>query len=183
MPFKIIENQKVKITREKDYYVVQSLQNRSTPGILSIFSLKPDKKYLISVDVENKGDGQVGLWIGCINKRKCIYFGNFLTSDKRSKITKIFDSQKLNRILVGVLIRNPTLKSKFIIRNMVMGEIVVNNKPNNKQIDNEENLLDEIKNIVSKLQNNKQKNNSDKVQKIKYNKYTGENVLLKIEEI
>lgn len=183
MSFKIISNQKVKITREKDYYVVQSLQDKSTPGILSLFDLKPNTRYLISIDVENKGDGLVGLWIGTIYTKKCLYFGNFLTSNKRNKITKIFNSQQYRKILVGVLIRNPTLKSKFIIRNMVMGEIVVNNKANNKQIDNEENLLDEIKNIVSKLQNNKQKNILDKVQKIKYNKYTGENVLLKIEEI
>ena len=39
MSIKIIPNQKVKITKEKDYYVIQSLQDKSTPGFIKLYKI------------------------------------------------------------------------------------------------------------------------------------------------
>ena len=170
MNHRLFPNQKVNIKKEKNYYVVQSLQNKSTPGSLFLFNMERNKKYSISIDVENIGKGSLGLWIGTTYNKKCLYFGNIFSGKHRNIMNVVFGS-KYNRLFIGILIRNPTLKSKYIIRDINV--TIYNNKINLKKEFKKVDTPKEFKKVDTPKE----------FKKVDNKKYIGENVLLLIKEV
>ena len=98
MSFNLIPNQKVRVARINNFYMVTSLQQHSTPGSYSLVNVKPKTNYLINIEAENKGHGEIGLWIGSVDKKR-LYFGNFVGINKKLNVTHKIYTENYNKIL------------------------------------------------------------------------------------
>lgn len=148
MSFKLIPNQKVRVARINNFYMVTSLQQHSTPGSYSLVNVKPKTHYLIHIDAENKGHGEIGLWIGAVDKKR-LYFGNFVGINKKLNITHKIYTEKYNKILVGVLIQNPRIRSKYFFNKLSVNEIVFTDNTKN-------NFNNDVKLPIKKLIHDKE---------------------------
>ena len=96
------------------YLLINCLQETSTPGIRLNNILFPRGEYIFTIDVEKQNE-QIILWIQNVKTKSD---NRFYLSEGISNLTISF-SEDVNAN-IGILFVSPTLKSKFVFKNIVV---------------------------------------------------------------
>ena len=117
-----IPNQNIRITQNKNTITATSLQNNSTPGIITRFNVKPNTDYIISY--KGSSTNEIMLWIADQNK-KMIHILKYNCLDNQNHKT-IFNNKHHSIIYIGFLFHKGTILNKsFTIHHFHVSE----NKP------------------------------------------------------
>jgi hypothetical protein len=115
-------NKNVKIIKNVDSYTVICLTMESTPGVYSKIDVKEKSWYEIELCCTKFGFGSPGLWIASPYK-KTLFYGNHFTKYGRGYLKRSFYTGDYNNLLVGVLVKNATNKSGFILEKLKITEV------------------------------------------------------------
>ena len=131
-------NKNVKIIKNVDSYTVICLKMESTPGVYSKIDVKEQSWYEIELCCTKFGFGSPGLWIASPYK-KTLFYGNHFTKYGRGYLKRSFYTGDYNNLLVGVLVKNATNKSGFILEKLKITEVseeTIKNSPDPQIIGN-----------------------------------------------
>lgn len=145
----LISNKNVKIIKNYDNYTILCLKREMTPGIYSKINVTKQSWYTIELCCTKFGYGSPGLWIATPTK-KTLFYGNYFTQHGRGYLKRSFYTGDYTCLLVGILVKNATVKSGFMLEKLTITEIP---KQPVKSIFPEENVTITIKDI-SKVNNN-----------------------------
>jgi hypothetical protein len=117
-----IPNQNIRIVQNKNNITATSLQNNSTPGIITRFNVKPNTDYIISYN--GSSEKEIMLWVADQNK-KMIHILKYNCLDNQNHKT-IFSNKRHTSVYIGFLFHKGTILNKsFIIHHFHVSE----NKP------------------------------------------------------
>jgi len=126
-------NKNVRITKRSSNYIVICLKQEITPGAYSIIDVEKQTWYTIEICCIKFGYGNPGLWIASPDK-KTLFYGNYFTKNGMGYLKRSFFTGDRDKVLVGILVKNATHKSGFIIKRLVVNKETTNIKNKNTNI-------------------------------------------------
>jgi len=118
----LISNKNVKIIKNYDNYTILCLKREMTPGIYSKINVTKQSWYTIELCCTKFGYGSPGLWIATPTK-KTLFYGNYFTQHGRGYLKRSFYTGDYTCLLVGILVKNATVKSGFMLEKLTITEI------------------------------------------------------------
>ena len=115
----LITNKNVKILKNNNSYTVLCLKREMTPGVFSNFNVTKQSWYTIELCCTKFGYGNPGLWIAT-PKKKTLFYGNYFTQYGKGYLKRSFYTGNYDNLLVGILVKNTTLKSGFILEKLMV---------------------------------------------------------------
>ena len=107
---KFIANQNVLTIKRGKKLKIICKQNNSTPGIKTIITVIPNKKYKIYIDVE--ANLKLFFWIKDLKTNKIIKYNNLDNI--------VYDNNNIKRISVGISIHNPKHNDIFYLKKFII---------------------------------------------------------------
>jgi len=118
----LISNKHVKIIKNYNNYTILCLKREMTPGVFSKINVTKQSWYTIELCCTKFGYGSPGLWIATPSK-KTLFYGNYFTQHGRGYLKRSFYTGDYTCLLVGILVKNATIKSGFILEKLTITEI------------------------------------------------------------
>ena len=122
----LFANKHVQIAKNPTNYAVICLKRESTPGAYSKINVEKNTWYTIEVCCTKFGYGMPGLWIATPDK-KTLFYGNYFAKPSKGYLKRSFYTGNYSVLLIGILVKNATVRSGFILEKLSITEVDLKN--------------------------------------------------------